>query len=65
MEDMERSGELERMKDAPHYVKAVINLHDKLELFVQSAPPGEDFEPTAEDKRAADLAADFLEAMDS
>ena len=65
MEDMEGSGELQRMEYASEYVRAVITLHDKLELFVKTAPPGEPFEPTAEDRRAADLTADFLEAMES
>ena len=41
----------------------LLNLRDRLELYLQTAPPGESFAVSEEDRKAAMVAAEILEEL--
>ena len=56
--EKERQGSLEAHAE---YVESVIDLRDRLELYLLTAPPGDLFSPTGADISAASKAAELLE----
>lgn len=61
LEAMEQNGKLQKIQNGSSYIRPVVDLHDKLELYVAMGAPGEVFVLNSEDIHAAALAADLLE----
>ena len=58
LEEKEREG---RLEDYEAYIESVVDLRDKLEFYLLTGAPGQAFEPTEADSKAARMAAELLE----